>query len=110
MRFPDLQRAELSNGLKLVLAERHSVPIVDLRLLVDAGYAADQFASPGTASLAMDLLDEGTKTRTALEISEELQMLGSSLGTGAELDACAVYLNTLKDKLDPSLELFADVV
>ena len=110
VRFPDLQRAELSNGLKLVLAERHSVPIVDLRLLVDAGYAADQFASPGTASLAMDLLDEGTKTRTALEISEELQMLGSSLGTGAELDACAVYLNTLKDKLDPSLELFADVV
>ncbi|MEN6578484.1 MAG: pitrilysin family protein [Phycisphaerales bacterium] len=110
VRFPDIQRGELSNGLKLVLAERHSVPIVDLRLLVDAGYAADQFASPGTASLAMDLLDEGTKTRTSLEISEQLQMLGSSLGTGAELDACAVYLNTLKDKLDPSLELFADVI
>ena len=110
VRFPDLQRAELSNGLKLVLAERHSVPIIDLRLLVDAGYAADQFASLGTASLAMDLLDEGTKTRSSLEINEQLQMLGTSLGTGAELDVCAVYLNTLKDKLDPSLELFADVI
>ncbi|UCD52298.1 MAG: insulinase family protein [Phycisphaerales bacterium] len=110
VQFPDIQRAELSNGLKLVLAERHSVPIVDLRLLVDAGYAADQFAAPGTASLAMDLLDEGTKTRSSLEINEQLQMLGSWLGTGAELDACAVYLNTLKDQLDPSLELFADVV
>ncbi len=110
VRFPKVQRAELSNGLKLVLAERHNVPIIDLRLLVDAGYAADQFASPGAASLAMDLLDEGTRTRNALEISEQLQMLGSRLGTGAELDACIVYLNTLKDKLDPSLELFADVV
>jgi len=110
VQFPQVQRAELSNGLKLVLAERHSVPIVDLRLLVDAGYAADQFASPGAASLAMDLLDEGTKTRSSLGISKQLQMLGSSLETGAELDACAVHLNTLKDKLDPSLALFADVV
>lgn len=110
VRFPDVQRAELSNGLKLVLAERHGVPLIDIRLLVDAGYAADQFASPGTASLAMDLLDEGTATRSTLEISEQLQMLGSSLSTGAELDTCGVYLSTLKDKLDESLELFADVL
>lgn len=110
VQFPEVQRAELSNGLKLVLAERHSVPIVDLRLLVDAGYAADQFTSPGTASLAMNLMDEGTRTRSSLEINEQLQMLGSSLGTGAALDTCVVYLNTLKDKLNPSLELFADVI
>jgi zinc protease len=109
-QFPDLERAELSNGLKLVLAQRHSVPIVDLRLLVDAGYAADRPAAPGTASLAMNMLDEGTRTRTSLQISEQLQMLGTSLGTGAELDVCTISLNTLKDKLDPSLELFADVV
>jgi zinc protease len=109
-QFPAIERAELSNGLKLVLAQRHSVPLVDLRLLVDAGYASDPAASPGTASLAMNMLDEGTKTRNALQISEQLQMLGSSLGTGADLDICMVSLNTLKDKLDPSLELFADVV
>ncbi len=109
-QFPDLERAELSNGLKLVLAQRHSVPIVDLRLLVDAGFAADQGTAPGTASLAMNMLDEGTRTRNALQISEQLQMLGSSLNTGAQLDVCTVQLNSLKDKLDPSLELFADVV
>ncbi len=108
--FPPLKRAELSNGLKLVLVERPSIPVVDFRLLVDAGYAADQFAAPGTARLAMDLLDEGTKTRTALQISEELQMLGASLGTGTGLDVCTVSLNALKDQLQPSLEIFADVV
>jgi zinc protease len=109
-QFPDIERAELSNGLKLVLAQRHSVPVVDLRLLVDAGYAADGPAAAGAASLAMNMLDEGTKMRTSLQISEQLQMLGSSLDAGAQLDVCTVNLNTLKEKLDPSLELLADVV
>lgn len=71
-KFPELQRATLSNGLKIVLAERHSVPMVNFNLLVDAGYAADQFGKPGTGSLAVDMLDEGTKNKTALEISDEL--------------------------------------
>ncbi len=109
-RFPDLERAELSNGLKLVLAQRHGVPIVDLRLLVDAGFAADPPAAPGTANLAMNMLDEGTKTRDALQISEQLQTLGATLGTDAGLDSCRVSLNTLKDKLDEALGLFADVI
>ncbi len=108
--FPPLQRAELSNGLKIVLAERHSVPVVDFRLLVDAGFAADQFAAPGTARLAMDMMDEGTTSRSSLEINEALQLLGSSLGASAALDVCTVRLNTLTENVDPSLELFADVL
>src|SRR5437867_3229834 len=62
-RFPAIARATLSNGLKIVLAERHAIPQVNMTLLIDAGYAADQFAAPGTASLALDMLDEGTTKR-----------------------------------------------
>ena len=109
-QFPELQRAELSNGLKIVLAERQSIPVVTCNLLIDAGYAADQFATPGTAKLAMDMLDEGTKTRTTLEISEQLQLLGASLSSGSSLDTSSVFLSALKENLEPSLELFADVV
>ncbi len=65
VKFPDLQRATLSNGIKVILAERKTVPVVNLNLMVDAGYSADQFAKPGTASLAMNMMDEGTKTRSA---------------------------------------------
>ena len=108
--FPDLQRATLSNGLEIVLAERHAAPLVDFRLIVDAGYAADQFAEAGTASLAMNMLDEGTESRTALEISEELAMLGASLGTGSDLDISTVQLSALRENLDASLSLFADVI
>ncbi len=109
-RFPELQRATLSNGLKLVLAEREAIPVVNFNLLVDAGYAADQFAAPGTASLTMQMLDEGTKTRTALQISEELDMLGAQLRTGSNLDMSNVFLSALKENLDESLDIFADVI
>ena len=110
VRFPAVQRATLSNGLKVVLAERPSVPIVQLNLLVDAGFAADQFAAPGTARLAMDVLAEGTKRRTSLEISEELALLGAELQAAASLDTCSVSLNALKQNLDASLDLYADVI
>ena len=109
-RFPATARATLPNGLKIVLAERHSIPQVNLTLLVDAGYAADQFAAPGTASLALDMLDEGTTRRTALQISDTLSQLGANLGTGSQLDVSSVQLSTLKENLDPALDVFADVV
>jgi zinc protease len=93
-----------------VLAQRHELPMVNFRLLVDSGYAADPAGLPGTAKLAMNMLDEGTKSRNALEISDQLDRLGAALGTGANLDQCQVSVSALKSKLDPTLELFADVV
>jgi len=109
-RFPAIARATLPNGLKIVLAERHSIPQVNMTLLMDAGYAADQFATPGTASLTLDMLDEGTRTRTALQISDTLSQLGADLSTGSQLDVSSVSLSTLKETLDPALDIFADVV
>src|SRR6266568_2339222 len=109
-RFPAIARATLPNGLKIVLAERHSIPQVNLTLLLDAGYAADQFAAPGTASLALDMLDEGTTKRTALQISDTLSQLGAQLFTSSQLDVSRVALSTLKENLDPALDIFADVL
>jgi zinc protease len=108
--FPAVQRATLSNGLKVLLAERHSIPVVHFSLLIDAGYASDQGGLPGTASLAMNMLDEGTAKRTSLQISDELAMLGATLGAGSILDVSSVSLTTLKDKLDPALAIYADVI
>ncbi len=54
LKLPPLQRTTLSNGLKVVLAERHNAPVVDMTLIFDAGYAADSLATPGTAKLALD--------------------------------------------------------
>ena len=58
----------------------------------------------------MSMLDEGTKTRSALEISKELAMLGANLGTSSHLDSSTVTLSALKQNLDASLDIFADVI
>jgi zinc protease len=110
LKLPKLQRATLKNGLKVILAERHEVPLVSFWLDVDAGYAADQFASPGTASMTAALLNGGTKTRTALQISDEQALLGAQLSASSNLDLSIVQLSALKSKLDPSLDLFADII
>lgn len=108
--FPAFEKAELSNGLKIILSRRSSIPVVNMTFMFDAGYAADQFTHAGTASLAMNMLDEGTKTKSALQISEELDMLGAQLGTGSGLDYATVRFNALKMNLDKSLELLTDVM
>ena len=110
VKFPKFQKATLSNGLKIILSERHSIPVVNFNLMLDAGFAADQFALPGTAKLAMEMLDEGTKQRTALQISDELDRLGAQLNTGSNLDMSHVSLSALKENLQHSLDVFADVI
>src|SRR5688500_18263222 len=109
-KFPALQRGKLSNGMEVIVAERRSVPVVNLSLLVDAGFAADQFAQPVTAALAMNMLDEGTKTKNSIEISKELASLGASLGTFSNLDTSTVSLSTLKTNLDRALNLYSEIV
>jgi len=110
LRLPKLEHASLRNGLKIVLAERHELPIVNFWLTLDAGYAADQFGLPGTAQAASALLTGGTKARTALEINDELALLGAQLNAFSTLDVSVVNLSALKAKLDPSLALYADVI
>lgn len=109
-KFPDIQRAELSNGMKVVLAQRKGVPTVSMDLMFDAGFKTDYLNKAGTAALAMNLLDEGTKDMSTLEISEQLQLLGASLYAGSDTDVSSVSMSTLKPTLDASLDLFADVV
>jgi len=110
LKLPKLQRATLSNGLKVILAERHEVPLVNFILAADAGFASDGSAAPGTANLAMQVLTDGTRTRNALQISDELELLGATLRGSSNLDLSFVSLSALTAKLDPSLDLFADVV
>jgi zinc protease len=109
-KFPKLKRTTLSNGLKVVLAERHELPLVNLTLMLDAGFAADQFAVPGAANLTMSLLTSGTKTRNALQISDELLALGATANGGSGLDTSSLEMSAIKPKLDASLALFGDLI
>jgi len=108
--FDKLERATLSNGLKVILAKRDAIPVIKMQLLVDAGFVADQGSKLGTADLTMQMLDEGTKNLDALQISSKLAELGTNISSGAGLDSSVVQMDTLKENLTPSLNLFADIV
>ncbi|GAA0250028.1 M16 family metallopeptidase [Rhodanobacter caeni] len=110
LSFPAVQRGRLANGIEVILAERHTVPAVQVRLLFDAGYAADQGRKLGTSSFTMAMLDEGTRDLDSVQIAKREQRLGALIGTDCGLDACSASLNALNDALQPSLALFADIV
>jgi zinc protease len=108
--FPKVQRAQLANGLQVVLLERHGPPLVNVTLAVDAGYASDSLQRAGLASLAVELLDEGTTSRDALRIANDLDALGAQIVTDSSLDQSLMRLRALSPKLRESLQVFADVV
>ncbi|MEO8862635.1 MAG: pitrilysin family protein [Ginsengibacter sp.] len=110
VKFPAVNEFTLSNGLKVALVERHAVPVIDMSLMVNAGYAADQFGKPGLATFAMNMMQEGTKTKTALQLSDKLADLGAGLYTYSDLDNSYMYMSALKVNLNESLNLFTDVL
>jgi len=92
------------------LAQRSTAPLVNMNLMMDAGYAADQFGKPGMARLAMNMIREGTKTRNSVRISDELLNLGASLNSFSSLDNSNITMNALRSNFDKSLDLFTDVL
>jgi zinc protease len=108
--FPAVQRATLSNGMKVMLLERHSVPLVTFTLAVEAGHATDSPAKAGLAGLTAAAIDEGTPTRDAFRIVDDLDTYGATLSTSTGLDLSYADLETLSMHVRPTLEIFADVV
>ncbi len=109
LTFPTVQHGRLKNGIAVVLAERHAIPVVQMNLLFAGGYAADRGRKLGTASFTAAMLDEGTAELDSLEIARRKDRLGAILGTGCDLDTCTASLNALKSQLTPSLALLADI-
>jgi predicted Zn-dependent peptidase len=107
LSFPAVQRATLKNGTKVILAERHDVPVVQFSYVFAGGFAADQGRKLGTASFAMAMLTEGAGTYDALGWASRAEALGARITTTAELDDHTVAMSALKAQLVPSLELFA---
>ncbi|MFM5895110.1 MAG: M16 family metallopeptidase, partial [Novosphingobium sp.] len=110
LAFPAIERTTLSNGIPVVLARRTAVPTVAVNLSFDAGYSADAQDTPGTQSLMLGLLDEGTESLTGIQIAEQQERLGARISAGAGVDSSSVQLSALTANLQPSLDLLAEVV
>jgi zinc protease len=109
-RPPRWKRFKLKNGLDVFLVEFHDLPLIDFNLMIKTGGAANPPDRAGLADLTAHMLDEGTATRSALAIADQVAALGATLSTGSTWDASNVSLSTLTRNLDPALAIFADVV
>ena len=108
--LPDIQRAKLSNGLEIVLAERHDVPMINLSVQFKSGHSSDTNDQPGLASFSMSMLTEGTKRYNALQLSSKLEELGTDLYTNVGLDSSSINVSSLKSNLIPSVDLLYEVM
>src|SRR5690606_3252157 len=110
LRVPPVVERRLSNGLRVLVVEHRELPLVTATLAVRTGSEADPADRAGLATLAADLLDEGTSSRSALEIAEQAALLGASIWTSAGWDASTISLRGNTATLDSSLALLSDVL
>ena len=110
LKFPALERATLGNGTRVILARRDAVPVVQFSYEFKGGFAADQGGKLGPSSFTMNMLDEGAGELDALAFANRAEALGAKLGAGAALDGGNATLSALKENLDESLGLYADML
>jgi len=109
-QIPAYKRFKLKNGASVILAEFHDLPLVEMHLVVNAGGGANPGGEAGLADLTANLLDEGTTTRSALQIAEQIADLGAALTTASSWDASVVTLSTISRSFDAALAIWADVI
>ncbi len=109
-KVPAVKRFKLKNGLPVILAESHELPLVTFDLNIKSGGAANPKGMAGLADLTSNMLDEGTKTRSALQIADEVAFLGANLGVGASWESSSVSIGTLSKNVDQALAIWADVI
>ncbi|HJX66668.1 MAG TPA: pitrilysin family protein [Polyangia bacterium] len=109
-KVPEVKRFRLKNGLRVILAESHKLPLVGVEMVVRTGNGANPRDKSGLADLVADMLDEGTATRSATQIAEEIAQLGATLSTNATWDASSLSVSALSENIDRALDVWADVL
>lgn len=114
---PDVAGAEITptrfvtpNGITVLVVEQPAIPIVHLQATIRAGASQDPAEKAGLANLVASLLDEGTTSRTATQIAEQIEFVGGTLATRTEPDYSSASLRVLKKDLARGAELLADIL
>ena len=104
------KKVVMKNGLTVLLIERHSLPIVSVVALIKAGSINDPQDRAGMANLTASLLDEGTTSRSSVQIADEIDFIGGSIGASAGKDSTTASLKVLKKDIEKGFDLFSDIL
>jgi len=111
LHVPAWSKSALSNGARLIVSEKHGLPLVSFQINFVGG--ANQYETAGKtglAGLAASMLSEGTTHRTGDEISNALQLLGTSINTSIGAESGRISFLSTTDKLEPTLAILADIL
>ena len=109
VNFPPYEMRTLPNGMQVIIVLHHEQPAVSMRLLVRAGSVQDLPGKAGVANLAASLLDQGTTTKGAQQIADQIDFIGGALGAGSGSDLSFVNVIVMKDSFDVGMDMLADV-
>lgn len=109
LKLPKIEHLKLSNGLPIVLLEKHELPLVQVELVVRAGAVDDRPDQTGRANLTAAMMEEGAGTRNSLELADAIDYLGANISPFASQHTSGVIMHTPLSKLDSALALFADM-
>jgi zinc protease len=108
--FPAVEQFQLANGLKVILVEKHTLPVVEGRLILDAGAQREPAAKNGLASLTGRLLSEGTGTMTGADIARAMDALGAQYSSGAGYSTSFADVVSLKNVFPQAMSLAAKTI
>lgn len=109
--MPEVEKAELPNGLKLFLVEDHEFPTINLWILIRTGSVFDPASKVGLASITGSVLRTGgTRSKTGDQIDKELDTLAASISTGVSSNLGYLSISALKENFDQALAILADIV
>jgi zinc protease len=109
--LPAIEKTKLSNGLEVWMVEQKELPIVAMNLVLKSGQGNEPDDRTGLANITANLLDDGTKTRSAVDIANQLQAIGvGGINAGSGWDSTNVSVQTLTRNLDKALEIYSDVI
>lgn len=111
LRVPTWTKTRLSNGAQLIVVEKHDLPLVALTIDFIGGATSYEPASKlGVANFAASMLSEGTTTRTADQLSDAQQLLGTQINASVGTETGTIRFTALKEKFEPALGLLADMM
>jgi len=107
--FPAIEKSVLPNGLRVWTARHAAVPVVTSILLIRRGSASDPPGMEGLAAITLDMLDEGSGGRSAIEMHEGLARIGAQFDTDIGADAAALSVTTLSRFAGQGIGILADM-
>jgi zinc protease len=108
--LPQGESFQLANGLRVIHHYNPALPLVAAELVVKSGSDANPDDQPGLAGFTAQMLQEGTASRSAPRIADEIAQLGAFLGSASSTDSSTVSLLSLRSTFAQALDVVADVV